>query len=306
MNKQIAALLVGVALTLVATHTVSAAGTSGAQFLKMGAGARATAMGDAIVSAAFDVTATYWNPAALTQIQSPELAVMQNSGLVETQYQYLAAAMPYRDSAIGVSLYRLDYGTINRYTAADTQDGTFNAGSLAGSVSMGTKINENLMGGVSVKYIQESIESESATSFAGDFGVLYKMNRINLGAAIQNVGPGMKMVQDSTPLPMMVRLGASTRFMEDKMLVSIDASKPNDNNISLHSGVEYQLVPMVALRGGYKLTPSASADLGGLTGLSGGLGIMVNRFTFDYAVSPFGDLGLSHRISLLVRFGSQN
>src|SRR5438445_11477059 len=84
------------------------AGTSSAQFLKMGAGARAAAMGDAFSAVADDVTATYWNPAGLAQIKTPEMSLMQNSSLIDTQYQYLAGGFPYHGKAIGLSLYRLD------------------------------------------------------------------------------------------------------------------------------------------------------------------------------------------------------
>src|SRR5438309_778446 len=108
-----------------------AAGTSSAQFLKMGAGARAAAMGDAFSGIADDVTATYWNPAGLAQIRSAQVALMQNAGLVDTQYQYLGAAMPVGKSALGLSIYRLDNGSIDRYTASDVKDGSFSAGALA-------------------------------------------------------------------------------------------------------------------------------------------------------------------------------
>src|SRR5687767_4320158 len=100
-----------------------AAGTSSAQFLKMGAGARAAAMGNAFTAVADDVTATYWNPAGLGQIKNAQMSLMQNAGLIDTQYQYLAAAAPYKSRALGVSLYRLDHGSIDRYTAGDVREG---------------------------------------------------------------------------------------------------------------------------------------------------------------------------------------
>jgi len=99
----------------------------------MGAGARAAAMGDAFSAIADDVTATYWNPAGLGQIETPQMSLMQNSALIDTQYQYLAAAMPFRGKGLGISLYRLDHGSIDRYTANDVRDGSYQAGSMAAS-----------------------------------------------------------------------------------------------------------------------------------------------------------------------------
>jgi hypothetical protein len=114
----------------------------------------------------------------------------------------------------------------------------------------------------------------------------------------------MKMVKDSSPLPMTVRVGASTRFIDDRLLVGLDLSKPNDANTSIHAGTEYKVVPTVALRAGYTVTPGQSSDLGGLMGLNAGLGVTFNRFNLDYSISPFGDLGISHRLSLGYKFSS--
>ena len=45
-------------------------GTSAAQFLKIGVGARSMALGGAVVAATDDAYSLYWNPAAITKIKS--------------------------------------------------------------------------------------------------------------------------------------------------------------------------------------------------------------------------------------------
>ena len=45
------------------------AGTSSLQFLKIGAGARATGMGETFIAVSNDITALYWNPAGLMQFE---------------------------------------------------------------------------------------------------------------------------------------------------------------------------------------------------------------------------------------------
>ncbi len=47
------------------------AGISTAQFLKIGVGGRASALGDAFVAIANDASALYWNPAGLSQFSGP-------------------------------------------------------------------------------------------------------------------------------------------------------------------------------------------------------------------------------------------
>jgi len=280
------------------------AGTSSAQFLKLGAGARAAAMGEAFTAVADDVTAAYWNPAGLTQIKSPEISLMHNDHLVGSQYQYLGAALPVGSNFLGVSLYRLDFGSIDGYTAADVKNGSFDAGSFAGSLSWAKPFGERLNFGVTAKYIQSSIENEKATSFAADLGFLYEIQGYKVGLALQHLGPQMKFVQEEEDLPQTIRGGVSHRYFQEALLLSLDFSKPRDNDMSLHGGLEYNLNPMFSLRSGYKLTPGNNIDVDGVTNVSAGLGINLSKFTFDYAFVPFGDLGDTHRISFLFRFAN--
>lgn len=300
-----AAASVAMGLMILATD-VFATGTSAAQFLKLGAGARAEGMGEAFSAVANDVTAVYWNPAGLAQVETTEIGAMQNTHFVDTQYQFLAGVRPFGNNVVGLSMYRLDYGSIEGYNNNDVKQGDFDAASMAVSLSLGRKINERLMLGGSLKFIEEAIESEKATSVAADLGALYKRGQYNFSGVLQHVGPGLKMVKESASLPMTIRVGASRSFLEeDRMLASIELSKPNDANVTVHGGLEYRLTSLVKMRGGYKVTPGQSTDLGGLVGLNAGLGISFNRFNLDYSISPFGDLGMSHRFSLGYKFDNK-
>src|SRR5438552_9569117 len=69
-------------------------GTTGANFLKLGIGPRAIAMGEAQVGLADDVYATYWNPAGLSRLQVQEAGFVQNQYIENISEQYLAYAMP--------------------------------------------------------------------------------------------------------------------------------------------------------------------------------------------------------------------
>jgi hypothetical protein len=133
--------------------------------------------------------------------------------------------------------------------------------------------------------------------------LLYKKDIATFGLSVQNVGPAMKMVSESSPLPLTVRAGASRRFCNQKLLGAIDAVKPNDNDLSVNTGVEYKVNDMLSLRGGYKFG-GTSLDVSGITNINAGVGVTFNRFNFDYSVSPFGDLGIAHRVSLLFRFAN--
>ncbi len=301
--KNIIALMTA-GLTMAAT--ADAAGSSAAQFLKMGAGARAAAMGNAYTAVADDVTAGYWNPAGLSQISGSEISVMHNEGLVDTAYEYFGAATKLNKSAVAVNVYSMDYGSIDAYSNTNVKTGTFDAGSMAGSLSYSTLVGQSLRWGASAKYVKESIDDENATSMAADFGVLYNAGTYKIGATIQNLGGKMKFVQEESSLPQRVSAGLSRMFKAGKVLAAFDVSKYNDNDLTYHAGLDYQVASALALRGGYETTPGNQLDVDGLTGLSAGVGLHLGAFDIDYAFRPFGDLGDTHRISLLIKFNRLN
>src|SRR5262245_6154523 len=59
------------------------AGTSGAAFLKIGTGARATALGEAVTAVVDDVNAVSWNPAGLAGVTTPQFTAVQTQWLQE-------------------------------------------------------------------------------------------------------------------------------------------------------------------------------------------------------------------------------
>src|SRR6266480_2601316 len=84
------------ALAMFSASTVEAAdnGTTAADFLKLGIGPRAIAMGEAQVGLADDVYATYWNPAGLATLQVQEAGFVQTQYLEDITEQYVAYALP--------------------------------------------------------------------------------------------------------------------------------------------------------------------------------------------------------------------
>ena len=72
---------------------------------------------------------------------------------------------------------------------------------------------------------------------------------------------------------------------------------PIDDTPSLSVGGEYAIMGVFALRTGYK----TGSDLGAAAGLRAGCGFILPRIGLDYAFAPYGELGDSHRVSLLVK-----
>lgn len=162
-----------VACLLFMVSKAFAIGETGAQFLKIGVGARACAMGEAFGAVADDATAIYWNPAGLGQLGKIELVGMQNFWFLDMSYQYVAAAFPLalRYGTIGAAAAYSSSGKIPKYE--DFQKvGEYTAYDACGTVAYANKIG-GLHFGAGVKLIQQGIENENVAGFAGDAGLLY-------------------------------------------------------------------------------------------------------------------------------------
>jgi hypothetical protein len=283
------------------------AGTSAAQFLKLGAGARAAGMGETFAAVSDDSTAVYWNPAGLRQIKRKMFSFMHAVWFEDISYDWTSVAIPFqRGGVLGIGIQYTSYGSLKNTDESGIEHGSFHPNDTAANLAYAVSLGE-LAVGVTGKYISSKIK-EKATAFAGDIGFMYKImnKKISLGLVGQNIGSKMKYVDTEDPLPANIKLGAAYRVlrtMENNFLVSCDINAPVDNAPYYNAGIEYsQKVVNVlgfALRAGYS---TQSKDVDGLKGLTGGLGLEYRNIVLDYAFAPFGDLGDTHRVSLGVKF----
>lgn len=283
----------------------SKVGTSGAQFLKVGVGGRATAMGGVYTGVADDVSALYWNPGGLGGLKNTEVIYTYNKWFQDITHHFVGAATPTSVGVFGLGVTMLGMDDLEKRTAdVETPEGTFKAQDMAIAVSYGKAITESLMLGGTVKMLSSKIDDESASGVAADLGALMKtgVEGLNVGLAITNLGGEYKFIDEGDPLPMMIKLGAGYKVLNDALTLAADVIYPNDNDVLFGAGMEYAIKfgegGALALRTGYK----TGVDTGGLSGLGAGIGISYQMFGFDFAWTPYGDLGDAMRGSLSLKF----
>lgn len=279
--------------------------------LQIGVGPRAVAMGEAQAAAAEDIYALYWNPAGLAQVNNPQISYMHNLWLQDIQDAYLTYAQRLLRGGMAFSVNYINYGTFDKI-GVDT-DGypvptneTFSPYTLVVGAGYGTQMYGDLDAGGAVRLVSESVDTFSSMTLALDLGVRYRdlLPNLNAGLVVQNLGLPLEGFQ--LPLTIKVGLGYNLPLLmddkRDRFLIVADANLPIplDQPLYTNFGLEYVLQDMVALRLGYRL--SEINQLGGMTGFCGGVGIGFSNFQLDYAVAPFGDLGLTHRVSLTYEF----
>jgi hypothetical protein len=286
-------------------------GTSGAAFLKLNAGSRPAAMGETFTGIADDVNALFYNPAGAATAAAPQFTAQYGSWFQSISYNALGFVYPVRNAGtFGVGVVNLSAADIEKRTAdTENPDSTFNAADYAYFLHYSHRLGEKVSAGVNAKIISQKIDDRSATSFAGDAGVLWQtpVERLTAGLCVQNIGSGVKFVNESDPLPLNVRLGFGYGLLLSKrstLTIGTDACMPRDNDMLYSAGMELKQMLSkdisAALRGGYKTV--SQEKLGGLSGVTAGGGVTWRQFSLDFAWVPYGDLGDTFRYSLVVKF----
>ena len=169
------------------------AGTSAANFLKIGVGGRAAAMGGAITGQVDDPTSLFWNPAGIANANGIEIAVNHTDWIFDFTHSYFAAVLPAgRVGHFGLSINYLNLGKMERTTELEPEgDGTsFSASDVAIGLAYAKKMSDRFNFGVQLKIIQESISFSSANALAIDVGSQYitRFSGLKLGMSITNFG----------------------------------------------------------------------------------------------------------------------
>ena len=169
------------------------------EFLSLGVGARGLAMGGAQSASVGDVTAAYWNPAGLAQVNDIQLAAMHAEWFAGiAKYDYLAAALPIIDDkrAIGISAIRFGVDDIPNTLYLIEPDGsvnydnltTFSAADYAFLLSYGQQIKKFNVGGTAKIIYRKVGGFANAWGFGLDVGARYDINdHFVLGLNLKNI-----------------------------------------------------------------------------------------------------------------------
>ena len=115
--NRISTVAVGCFLVIGCCSFARAGGEPG-EFLQWGAGARSLGMGRAFLAVSDDASATYWNPAAMVQLERKELMGLQAQLAGETNFTFLSYVSPSsKSSAWGFNMTTLASAGFEKVTA---------------------------------------------------------------------------------------------------------------------------------------------------------------------------------------------
>lgn len=294
------------------------AGISTAQFLKIGVGGRATAMGDAFVAVANDASALYWNPAGLVQFQENQIIFSHNSWVVDINHEFLGAVYHLDETnSFGISVTALTMQDMK----VTTEFAPFGTGEYFGfsdfgiGITYSRKMTDQFSFGGTLRYIEETLDKLKMRGIMIDLGTYYwtGLGSTRFAVAVSNfgnqlapdgevvlVGKRNKSDWQSFSPPTMFRIGFAFEPIENeehKLTASFQLNHPNDNSENVVSGLEYSWNRMLYLRGGYKLNVDEQTFSFG-AGIN--FPISFANFNLDYAYSQFERLGSAHRFSIIL------
>jgi len=276
------------------------AGGSGLAFLRIGVGGRAVGMGEAFTAAAYGAAAAYWNPAGLWNTEGKEVLLGHNEWLQGIHSEFVGITWRREKSAWGVSFAsNVVDGLELRTKPTPKPQGTFDARDFMFGLSYARQCNDNIVIGVTAKFLYEKIYIEHSSGYALDAGILLIMpiEGLTVGFVAKNLGWMTSLRNESIDLPLSFRPGIAylvppSVFDRGSILLTSDMEVISGGNMHWLSGVELSLEQGIAFRFGYQTGYNARS-------ITAGLGIRWETWQFDYGFTPFrSNLGNTHRLSI--------
>lgn len=298
-------------------------GTSAAQFLKIGMGARGIGMGESFIAVVDDAEALYWNPAGLAQFDRTAVFFSHNEWLIDTSLEFAGAVFHAGANSFGASITYLH----TEEMVETTELQPFGTGRMFGfsdflfGLSYARRMTNQFSFGLTTKFMQETLAEITMRAVLFDLGTYYDTGwqSIRFAVVVSNFGQDMKPSGDFTfqdfsnesvtvddfqsfAPPIMFRIGVAAEIVETEnhaITSSVQLNHPNDNAENVNLGVEYRWQDMIAFRAGYK-----TAQIEESYSLGFGLNVPITMadFRLDYAFTDFGRLGTVNRFGIQLQF----
>ncbi len=287
------------------------------EFLYLGAGSRATAMGGAFSGISNDVTSVYWNPAGLTRANGLQIQFMHSKQFISSiQNNFLAASHPLdENSTIGVGLQYITVSGIKDSRRAYVESegridpsriSLFNTGDYIFSFSYARRHNEDFRYGLSAKLLYRDYHVASATGIGFDAGAQYDWHDFTVAAVARDLTSTVIAwdTGETELLKPSLRLGLAYAFdlPQWKLAIrpAVDFNILGEErayaaqydlgllSVDMMAGAEFEYAGILALRAG----------VDDLQRFTAGAGLSIPKMTFDYAFTGYeNELGNIHRIS---------
>ena len=194
----------------------TAYGTTSAEFLLLGAGARGTALGGAFTAIANDASALYYNPAGIALMVRPGFLIGTYDYVGDTRYSWGGIAFPFDGGSktFGAQVGTFGFKDQPVYTVAepDGSGATYSVSETFVGLTYAQNFSDRFSAGITGKFVSDNLGDASGKAFAVDFGtnfhaalnghpVKFSFVLSNLGTNMGYSGNGLNSGATRTPLP---------------------------------------------------------------------------------------------------------
>jgi hypothetical protein len=180
-------------------------GTTAAEFLLFGAGARGTALGDAFATIATDVSALYYNPGGAALLSRPGASFSTYDYVADTRYSWGGLAFPFSGGARTFGIQLGTFGFDNQpVTTVDQPNGTgavYSVSQTFAGLTFAQNFSDRFSAGLTAKFVFDQLGEVNANAFAVDFGTNFhaELNNhpIRLSFVLSNLGTDLSYKGDA-------------------------------------------------------------------------------------------------------------
>ena len=281
----------------------------GLAFLNSEMSARGASLAGAMVAKRGEIHGLFHNPASLSGLKGTAWSANYVNHLLDIGGGNFMLAKEFNSGNVGFGLASIEYGSFDRIDDRGTDLGTdFSASDLIVSLGFSREISGVLSIGTNIKWANSSIDRYSSNAIALDAGFIYYQAErdLSIGGGIFNLGKSTAFIVNNDPLPTSFRIGISKLLAHLPLRVNAEGIWLTYGNWKALGSGEIILSPNVNLIVGLSSnrldldTSSLSEDF--YSGGNIGLGIMVDKWRIDYALSSYGGAGLIQRFGLSSNF----
>lgn len=273
-------------------------GTTAAEFLLFGAGARGTALGTAFAAIATDVSALYYNPAGIALMPRSGAMVGTYDYVASTRYSWGGIAFPFGGGsrAVGIQVGTFGFKDQPVYTA-EQPEGTgsvYSVSQTVAGITFAQNFSDRFSAGITAKGVFDNLGEASGQAFAVDFGTNFHAqlsgHPIRFSFVVSNLGTnlsysGSKLETDAPrdsipgeapvpqnpqpsefrtkdfPLPTIFRVGLAYDLIagdNNRLTLLSDFNQPNNNAAGFSAGGEWATQRLGGSNFGFALRGSYS------------------------------------------------
>jgi len=299
-------------------------GTSVFTFLKIGVGARAVGMGEAVAALRQDGSAMYYNPAAVGQKKDIQVLATHIEWPADINYDFFGVSgNVYGNHYLGISAGILHMEPMMETTEYQPE-GTGNYFTFQNNfigLTYSAKMTDRFSFGFTGKHVEENLAGNKMDVWLMDMGTFYwtGFKSLRFSAVLSHFGPqagldgtyvkksldkftGEEISTDTEyqlfTAPTVFRVGMAMELLDTEqqfLTWTVQLNHPVDDAESVVMGGEYILMNTLALRGGYKFNKDEETFSYGV-GIKAPLGKL--KLNIDYAYTNFIHLSNPVRISV--------